>query len=353
MRPYFYAFLLAILGLACQTQDKASQATTSSTQSSQPSLTFTAVPFAKQNSYRGLHWTNDSTVWLSGSNGSILVSNNAGQSWDSLNTPTNQDYRSIWVLDNGTIITAPAGQPAAIFTTSSNGEIWQEVYNNDNEAAFFDAIHFVDENTGFAFSDPVEGEFLLLKTNDGGATWHQEKTIPDAWPGEAGFAASNASIASSDGNLFIGTGGSQSRIFKHNITSKGWQVNTISTKFNSEAGGIYAMATQNNRYGIVAVGGAYDQPNDSTGTAFYSHDSGKSWQAAKTLPKGYLSGVANIPGTTIFVGVGTRGTQVSFDAGVHWQEINNYSLNTIRFNPSGTIGLAVGSKGRLYKVEIN
>jgi hypothetical protein len=71
----------------------------------------------------------------------------------------------------------------------------------------------------------------------------------------------------------------------------------------------------------VAVGGDYTKPNDSTGTAAYTTDGGKTWTAATTPPHGYRSAVAYDAPTKTWITVGPNGTDISTDDGRNWRPL--------------------------------
>ena len=57
--------------------------------------------------------------------------------------------------------------------------------------AFYDCMTFFDRRRGLALSDPINGRFRILATNDGGRSWQiVDADMPPALPGEFAFAAS-------------------------------------------------------------------------------------------------------------------------------------------------------------------
>jgi photosystem II stability/assembly factor-like uncharacterized protein len=54
-------------------------------------------------------------------------------------------------------------------------------------------MRFSSEQNGIAFSDPIDGKWLILQTQNHGDSWQaiDSANIPDMAPNEAGFAASN------------------------------------------------------------------------------------------------------------------------------------------------------------------
>ncbi len=303
-------------------------------------------------SLRGLAVVNDTVVWASGSGGAILRTLNGGMQWEKLATPSDSlDFRSLWVFNAQEALIASAGQPAHIYRTQDGGQHWQLVYADTTGKAFFDALSFWDPLTGLALSDPIEERILLLQTWDGGRSW---STLPPpaAEKDEAFFAASNASIAmAAPAKAWIGTGGGAIRVLYSSDGGQRWQIQPVPLQRRSAASGLYALSFATDRLG-VAVGGAYDQPAEGRQAAVYTRNGGKRWRLPQTPPRGYRSGLANLPNTSTFISVGTTGTDISRDGGKNWSAFNNESLNSIRFSPSGRRAWAVGAQGAIFVINI-
>src|SRR5260370_21734897 len=74
---------------------------------------------------------------------------------------------------------------------------------------FFDAIAMWDRKHGIVLSDPVEGKFVVFRTDDGGMTWRQVPPtgLPPALSNEGAFAASNSCLTvQGDKNVWFATG---------------------------------------------------------------------------------------------------------------------------------------------------
>ncbi|MGP3912691.1 WD40/YVTN/BNR-like repeat-containing protein [Nonomuraea sp. 10N515B] len=84
------------------------------------------------------------------------------------------------------------GTDSRVYRTEGGGQTWTETFRNDEPRAFYDCLAFFDPRHGLAMSDPVDGRFRILATEDGGRSWRvlPSDGMPEALPGEAGFAAS-------------------------------------------------------------------------------------------------------------------------------------------------------------------
>ena len=102
--------------------------------------------------------------------------------------------------------------------TSDGGAHWTQTFTNTEPGAFYDCMTFFDRHRGLALSDPPNGKFRLIATNDGGMTWQvvSQAGMPPALPGEAAFAASGQCLTSQHGHhaWFGSGGGAQARVFR-------------------------------------------------------------------------------------------------------------------------------------------
>ena len=72
-----------------------------------------------------------------------------------------------------------------------------ETYRNYTEGIFYDAMDFwPDGEHGIAFGDPIDGRMTLIKTDDGGDTWHDIpfEERPEVPGGVHAFAASGTCL---------------------------------------------------------------------------------------------------------------------------------------------------------------
>src|ERR1017187_7990963 len=99
------------------------------------------------------------------------------------------------------------GTKSRIYRTADGGAHWSPLYTNRDASGFFDALAFWDALRGVVLGDPVDGQFVILTTEDGGQTWQRRK-LPPALPNEGAFAASNSCLlVRGEREVWFGTGG--------------------------------------------------------------------------------------------------------------------------------------------------
>lgn len=183
-----------------------------------------------QASLRGLAAVGKEVAWACGSQGTIVQTTDGGKNWLHHSIPHLQtvEIRSIHAWDSNEAIVATAGQPALILKTIDRGVTWKTVYENKSPQAFLDGMKFWNVRSGVAFSDPVDGGLLIVKTDDGGNSWKaiEPASIPKMDKGEAGFAASNSSLhVFGNQHAWIGLGGGNegpSRVFRSQDEGLHW-----------------------------------------------------------------------------------------------------------------------------------
>jgi len=307
--------------------------------------------------FRGLHAVSDRIVWAAGRGGIVSRTTDGGANWyaDSIPGASNLfliairavDRRRAWAL--GTAFAGPSA--ARIYHTDDGGRTWRQQYENSTAGIFFDGMAFWDAKHGIAFSDPIEGRFVIITTGDGGATWTRvaPERIPPALPGEAAFAASGTAITvRGTKDVWIGTGGgTKARVLHSSDRGKTWQVFETSAA-GGRAKGVFGLAFRDGRHG-VAVGGDYQQRDSSLENLLRTDDGGRSWRIG-TSPAlaGVQYGVA-VAGTRTVVAAGPVGSAVSTDGGVTWRRLEGPGFNTV--SCAGGTCWAAGVEGRISRLR--
>jgi photosystem II stability/assembly factor-like uncharacterized protein len=307
-------------------------------------------------SFRGLSVVDDRVVWASGTRGTVIHTTDGGNTWrvDSIPGASTFDLRG--VHGRSATVAHVAATSGRIWRTTDGGRSWSLRYQATDTTMFLDAIVFVDDRTGFALGDPMGGRFVILATRDGGETWSEAppSSRPEAAEGEAAFAASGTSLVyASPRHGWLGTGGSVARVFRTVDGGATWSVAPSGIPPRAGSGGVFSVAFADAQRGVV-VGGDYQSPDSSSGTAAVTSDGGATWQPARTLPRGYRSGVAIRRigrDTLIAIAVGTNGSDVSRDGGRTWTPLDGSAFNAVQFAPSGT-AFTVGGRGRVARLVL-
>ncbi len=306
-------------------------------------------------SFRGLSVVSDSVAWVSGTGGTFLRTLNGGNVWEAGKVPgaDSLDFRSVHAFSANEALLVSAGQPACIYRTENGGTSWQLVYKDSTGKAFFDAVAFWNKQEGLVMSDPVNGAFLLLSTHNGGRNWEkiEERRVPAAAEGEAGFAASGTGlVVLPTGLALFGTGGSVVRVYRSTDGGASWKATTTPLVAETASTGIYSIAMKDPLQGL-ALGGDYTRPESKTNHLLLTTNGGKSWEKADHSGLGgYRSGAAYVPGTEgTYLAVGTNGMDISFNGGRSWKSLSLTGMHAIRFAPSGKTGWASGANGKIIK----
>ena len=319
---------------------------------------------------RGIDNVGGGIAWASGTNGTVLRTEDGGYVWQSCSVPPGAeklDFRGIQAFDANTaiVMSSGPGEQSRLYKTTDGCASWKLILTNPYApSGFFDAILFLDRRHGILFGDPspqslpVEDadDFRIRVTADAGKTWGPV-SAPD-WPlkrgtglhafkNESAFAASNSCIASQNGWFWFGTSAGRvgfRRLFQGEPSSFlftpvycAGAVDPVSGEcgqpwddyenaqapinHSTPSAGIFSLNFRNATDG-VAVGGDYLKPNDSVETAAYSREGGKSWQSATIPPHGYRSAVAYDASTKTWITVGPNGTDISTDDGHNWRPVH-------------------------------
>ena len=307
-------------------------------------------------SFRGLSVVNDKVIWASGTRGTVIRSVDGGTTWsvDSIPDAATFDLRGIHARsDRVAHVAATAGR---IWKTSDGGKTWALKYQAADTTMFLDAIVFRNDQDGFALGDPMNGQFIILVTNDGGESWREARGAarPIANDGEAAFAASGTSLVLWGARHgWLGTGGTTARVYRTTDGGSSWTAQPSAIPAKDGSGGVFSVAFADSLHGIV-VGGDYQQPDSAKGTAAYSSNGGVTWTPSTAFPKGFRSGVAvrRTDGERLIaVAVGTNGTDTSRDGGKTWTPLDATAFNAVQFAPSG-VAFAVGARGRIARISL-
>lgn len=318
-------------------------------------LSWQTVETGSTASLRGLSAVDRSTAWVTGTEGTILRTTDGGESWQQIVIPGTEelDFRDVEAFDGQTAVVMTAGQPARFYrTVEKDGATFELVHESPYEAAFFDSIAFWDQNRGLAFSDPVDGRFLILKTEDGGRSWQEvaETALPAPVEGEAGFAASGSNVAvGPGGRAWMGTGGAAARVLRSTDFGETWKAVETPLLDGEPSAGVFSVAFRDELRGIAA-GGDYQAPESTGGTLAWTEDGGKSWTAATTPPPSGHRAAVVFAKPDLWISAGRAGCDLSRDGGRTWEKLSEEGYYTLDVGRDGTVW-AAGSDGRVARLR--
>lgn len=308
--------------------------------------------------FRGLCAVSSTVAWASGTRGTFTRTTDGGKTWRAGVVPGAEtlDFRDVDAFDANTayLLSIGNGESSRIYKTTDGGAHWTLQFTNKIAGAFFDAMAFWDRDHGIAMSDPVDGHFLIITTDNGGKTWNQvpSSNIPPAIKGEGGFAASGTCITvQGQSNVWFASGGAAARVFRSTDRGRTWQVATTPIASGVESAGIFSIAFKDAWNGII-TGGDYRKPEAAVNSVATTTDGGRTWKPAQgAQPKGYRSAVAYVHGSGGFtlVAVGTSGSDFSKDGGENWAVLDQENYNSVSF--AAGAGWAAGPRGRIAKIS--
>ena len=319
-------------------------------------LSLTSLDSGVSASFRGLSVVNNSVVWVSGTGGTVLRTIDNGENWKNVSVPEmeNTDFRDIHGFNKNIAIVMGIDSPARFFKTIDGGKSWDLVHFDDREEVFFDGMSFWNKRNGIAFSDPVNGRHLLIRTTDGGDTWEEIPAdgIPEKLDPEFGFAASGTGMPVKGRNtVWLGMGGIKSRVFKSENGGLNWSAVETPVVHGGQSTGIYSVAFKNKKVGI-AVGGDY-MNQAIQNTMAHTQDGGITWHLPEKQTHQYRECVAHYRGNTFFA-VGPSGFDRTTDNGKNWApdywEVKD--LTALAFAKGSRGGFAVGKEGQIYKIKV-
>lgn len=293
-------------------------------------------------------------IWASGSNGVILRSADDGKTWEQFSVAGGGelDFRDIEAFDSDLayVMSSGEGDKSRIYKTADGGKTWSLQFSDKRAGFFLDSLACDSKTHCVALSDPVDGKFVVLGTADG-EHWRElpRDKMPAALPQEGAFAASGTAIALCERGIYFGTGGPKARVFFSSDGGQSWSATETPIASGNASSGIFSIAC-GGPANLVSVGGDYQAPESASKVAIYSADAGKSWHIAASQPGGYRSAVARLARGE-FAAVGTNGTDVSQDNGIHWEHSDKINLNAAAFD--GSEGWAAGPKGTIARFKSN
>lgn len=300
---------------------------------------------------RGVSAVSDRVAWASGT-GTVLRTTNGGDAWTAVPPPNAQslDFRDIDAFSDKVayVLSIGNGEASRIYKTTDGGSSWTLQLANKDPRVFLDAMAFWGPNQGVAFSDSIDGQFVIFMTADG-RTWQRigADRLPAALSNEGAYAASGTNVAIVGDHVWIGT--TASRVLHSPDRGRTWTVAQTPIP-TSESAGIFSIAFRDALHG-VAVGGDYKQETDAVDNVATTADGGKTWTLGKSL-SGYRSVVAFAPRSkSSWIAVGPRGADISRDDGRTWRPFTGAGFHAFAFAPRSDVGWGVGERGSVGRLH--
>ena len=284
---------------------------------------------------RGINWisiVDQNVVWATAYDGSGANANvqqftktlDGGITWTPGNINIGNTALGISMIDAISSSTAwlaafpnAAGQLGGIWKTTNGGATWtkQTTASFSNAASFTNVVHFWDANEGFCMGDPINGEFEIYRTVNGGTNWTLVggANIPNPIAGEYGYTRQLDVFGN---NVWFAT--NKGRIFHSTDKGATW---TVYTSPIQDFGG--ASISGNFSFASASVG--YIVTN---GAAVYkTTNAGSTWLQLNTTGPVFTNGLCAIENTNVIFTTGAAsggsGSSYSLDAGLTWTQIDN------------------------------
>lgn len=332
---------------------------------------------------RGIDSVGRGVAWASGTNGTVLRTEDGGIEWQPCAVPVGArhlDFRGIQAFDadTATVMSSGKGDLSRLYKTTDGCQTWKLLFTNPDKDGFWDAVEFQDHDRGFILGDPVAGRFVLFFTLDGGNNWGRviSEDLEAANAGVGAFAASNSAMTLGYNRIpMFGTSGPQGAWLyvpdsvcaaitaaEHPAACFDGLLRFEKVKLpmagNSSTAGVFSLAVNPTAADVVVVGGDYSNPDATTGTAVTTTP----WRpepivtTAEKLPHGYRSSVAYDAAIETWVAVGPNGTDISTDDGHHWRAVHpgpalHEAPDADRNWNALSLPFVVGPQGRIGKLD--
>lgn len=257
----------------------------------------------------GLTWT--AGVFPSGDGGylSNIASTNKNRAWIAYN-------------DDST--------GSKVFETNDGGQTWKD-HQSSLFTTWINSIHFFNENNGIILCDPINGDYVILTTDDGGLTWDQVPSgnLPDVLDNDE-FGTSG-SFAVSDSTIWFNT--FYDRVYYSSDYGHTWDVWDKPTEASGFS--LNVTADEEKKFYLTFI-----DSDNNTFSIFRRNVQDSIWTNLTPADnEGFIPGICAIPGTgNLIMNISpSRETKVSYDQGNNWITIDtNYEKGFISFYDANT-----------------
>lgn len=225
-----------------------------------------------------------------------------------------------------------AGQTGGIWVTNNGGNTWtrQNTATFNNVASFTNTVHFWGQDTGVCMGDPINGEFEIYTTINGGTNWTivPGANIPNPQTNEFGYVRQMEVVGT---HVWFGT--STGRIYYSANRGLNWQVFT--SPVTDFGGAVTTGVSANLSFSSPTSGMIVNQ----AGSVWVTSNGGSTWTAVTPSGTVFTTGLCLIEGTNIAfttgAATGAAGSSYSTNGGQTWNLIDTQQHLYVDFlNPS-------------------
>src|SRR6266567_6456316 len=127
-------------------------------------------------SLRGIHNIGGGVAWASGTNGTVLRTEDGGYLWQTCTIPPGAeklDFRGIQAFNENTaiVMSSGLGDLSRLYKTTDGCQTWKLLFTNPDKEGFWDGL-VADKAGGVVIGDPVDGRFAIFSSaNNGHQRW--------------------------------------------------------------------------------------------------------------------------------------------------------------------------------------
>src|SRR5271163_5089749 len=127
-------------------------------------------------SLRGIHNVGGGVAWASGTDGTVLRTEDGGYLWQTCNIPPGAeklDFRGIQAFDENTaiVMSSGPGDQSRLYKTTDGCQTWKLLFTNPDPTGFFDAIQVLNKDEFEIVGDSVDHNLVNGKTGHVIAVW--------------------------------------------------------------------------------------------------------------------------------------------------------------------------------------
>lgn len=320
-------------------------------------------PSGITNTLNCIRVVNSNIAWAAGDSGVVIRTIDGGITWNSVgggNLGENVIFNIDAIDGNTAFVTFTSSSITQLYRTTNGGSNWESVFSQSS--GFINDIHMIDQLNGFAYGDPVDNKWTIIRTTDGGTSWNRISTEPSPNGFETGIYYNSLCITDTLHIWFLGAqrvyrssdgGLTWTDSFTPDYYSSIWFINDSVGMASSNSNGglsIDSGITWNQipisgagNYYSLAGSGTRDFWTASDGYVYHTTDFGSSW-ASELIFFGNIFAIdfVTIGDNAIGYVAGTNGTIARFEGPITSvneipTKLNKYSLEQNYPNPFNPI----------------